>query len=486
MSLLDDIRVDIGDDSGAIPSGVPSHELLSSSHTDTTVGSASQGAVIVGVSSSWTTLPSGEENSVLMISAGAAAWGSGTPGPQGPQGASGVSLNQTLAETLTFGNTATLPIVWDSGLGDINHLQGPSDETYKIVSASGQSIEIYNGTILRAIISPTGTQLLNTVDINANRNDEGSGNLRTGTIQYKVDSISPNHSEGLTYWNSEDHTLDAMTDVSGTIVQLGQEMVIRVVNKTGLTIANGSVVFINGVQGNRPTVELAIASSHDNADRTIGLATSDIADNQNGYITTFGQVRNLNTSAYSEGTQLWLSASISGALTNIKPPSPNHSVSIGVVNVSHINNGIVQLRIDVGAEVQDLHDVVLDGLTDNQYLRWNESSGVWSPTSEVSASGLTNNGKVVLVGQNSASSYVIINTDDYLTFVQSSGATVVLNSSPEDWESHIIKDGTGQATVSPINIFGSGNLIDGLSSVSIASNWGSLTVVYNGTQWGIL
>lgn len=177
MTLIDNIRVDIGDDNGAIPSGVPSHELLSTSHGDTNISSPSQASVIVGVGAQWTTLPSGAENFVLMISGGAAVWGSGTPGPVG------VSLNQTLADTLDLGNIANQQIIWLSGLGNIQHLKGPLDETYKIASASGQSIEIYAGDVLRVIISPTGTQLINTVDINTGLDGEGDGTLRVGNIQ---------------------------------------------------------------------------------------------------------------------------------------------------------------------------------------------------------------------------------------------------------------------------------------------------------------
>jgi hypothetical protein len=92
----------------------------------------------------------------------------------------------------------------------------------------------------------------------------------------------------------------------------------------------------------------------------------------------------------------------------------------------------------------------------------------------------------IVGGRNSAGSYVVVNLEHYLTFVTTSGASVVLNSSPQTWESHIIKDGTGQAGISPISIFGSGDLIDGATSVSIASNWASIEVVYNGTQWGII
>lgn len=91
MGLIDDIRVDIADDSGAIPSGVPSHELLSASHGDTTVGSPSAGSLVVGTP--WHIVTSGNEGEVLTVYQGQVQWApsSGAQGPQGETGASGVA-----------------------------------------------------------------------------------------------------------------------------------------------------------------------------------------------------------------------------------------------------------------------------------------------------------------------------------------------------------------------------------------------------------
>jgi len=91
------------------------------------------------------------------------------------------------------------------------------------------------------------------------------------------------------------------TEHDGVTLQIGQEFFIRVVNKTGVLIPNGSVVFINGAQGNRPTIALASSTSLSAASQTIGVVTHDISDNNNGYVTTNGLVRGLNTNSYVEG-----------------------------------------------------------------------------------------------------------------------------------------------------------------------------------------
>lgn len=290
MTLIDDVRVDIGDDDGVAPSGSVSalHNLLSSTHSDTTPASATNGAIVRAVGTSWESLVAGTEGYVLTISGGVPTWSSGTAGPIGP---SGVTSSLTLAQVLTNGNVATLPISWDSGLGAIDHLQGPADETFIVASASGESIEFYAGSILRAIVSPTGTQLINSIDINTVRDGGGNGTIRAG-------------------------------------------------------------------------------------------------------------------------------------------------------------------------------------------------SGIFE---YVSTSGLVNTGKHIESGRNNSEAYIVVGTDDYVTFVQSAGAIVVLNESPEDWESHIIKDATGVATATPIVVHASGGLlIDGASTLSISTSWSSYTFLYNGSFWGIV
>lgn len=48
-----------------------------------------------------------------------------------------------------------------------------------------------------------------------------------------------------------------------------------------------------------------------------------------------------------------------------------------------------------------------------------------------------------------------------------------------------IKDGRGDATTNPITIQGNGNTIDGSSTSVINTNYGSIALVFNGTQWNV-
>ena len=146
--------------------------------------------------------------------------------------------------------------------------------------------------------------------------------------------------DGLTYWDAAERTLATTLDAAaGVTLQHGQELHIRVVNKTGATIPNGSIVYATGVQGNRPTVALAIANDFTKC-KGIAIATQDILDNQEGFCSRFGVVRGVNTFGLPDAAMLYLSETVPGAWQTTIPASPNFSVNIGIALNSTINGSI--------------------------------------------------------------------------------------------------------------------------------------------------
>lgn len=184
------------------------------------------------------------------------------------------------------------------------------------------------------------------------------------------------HTEGQLHWNDDDKTLNIDTEVNGTSIQVGQESVVRVTNKTGVVIPNGSVVYINGAQGNRPTVALADADSGLTTDATIGVVTADIANNGTGYATDFGLVRDLNTSAFTEGDILYIS-STAGELTNVEPISPAHRVRVGICLISNPASGVIFVEVINGEHLYQLHDVLISNPQENERLSYRSSDQLW-------------------------------------------------------------------------------------------------------------
>lgn len=195
------------------------------------------------------------------------------------------------------------------------------------------------------------------------------GYPRVSALDFGI-TADPAYQEGRISWNSTDHTLDVHTEIEDTIIQLGQETVIRVLNNTGVTIPNGTVCRYSGVQGQRPTVVPSIAT--DPYSRlTLGVTTNDILNNQEGYLTVFGGVRGVNTSMYNDGDILYVSDTVAGGYTTTQPEAPYASVVVAVVINSHVTQGILGIRVRVIPDLMNLADVdSRDNLINNDVLRW--------------------------------------------------------------------------------------------------------------------
>ena len=202
---------------------------------------------------------------------------------------------------------------------------------------------------------------------------------------------------GVLRWNDSDGTLDLGLKGGAVTLQIGQEQLKRVVNKSGISLAEAAyqVVKIQGAQGQRLAVELAQASNDLNSATTLGIVTETIALNQEGFITTSGEVRNINTTGslqgetWADGDVLYLSPSVAGKITNIKPSAPNHMVIVGYVEYAHSQNGKIFVKVDNGYELDELHNVKITDPANNQSLIYDSTDGVWKNESIDSALGYT-------------------------------------------------------------------------------------------------
>lgn len=149
---------------------------------------------------------------------------------------------------------------------------------------------------------------------------------------------------GRVYWDEDNHTLSV--DMNDHVsLQIGQEMHLWAVNKSGSTALNGTVVTITGSQGMRPKFGFSNSADIESTEKTIGMVTEDILNNDEGYVAVHGSVRDLDTSDWVEGTFLYLDPSNPGGLTSTRPEYPNYSLEVGIVTTSHINKGVILLTL---------------------------------------------------------------------------------------------------------------------------------------------
>ena len=215
----------------------------------------------------------------------------------------------------------------------------------------------------------------------------GEFGIQLGNLEFDNTPTNVPTGAGSLVWNDTDGTLDLKLKGGNVTLQIGQEQLVRVVNKTATNItlleANYQAVRITGAQGQRLKVDLALATTDGLSAETIGLVTETIANNQEGFITTSGLIRGINTTGslqgetWADGDILYLSGVTAGRITNVKPLSPLHLIIIGYVVYSHITQGTIYVKVDNGYELGELHNVFINGVADKDILAYESSTSLW-------------------------------------------------------------------------------------------------------------
>lgn len=145
-------------------------------------------------------------------------------------------------------------------------------------------------------------------------------------------------------WNATDQTLD-LGMAYDVIQQIGQETYARVGNTTGVTIPNGTVVGFAGATSNALLVSPYLADGSTPSLYILGVMTHDLPDSgEKGYCTTWGFVRDLDTSAFSVGDILYASPTVAGEFTNVKPTAPDNVIPLAACITSNATTGVIFVR----------------------------------------------------------------------------------------------------------------------------------------------
>ena len=151
--------------------------------------------------------------------------------------------------------------------------------------------------------------------------------------------------EGQLTWDTTYNTLAVGVNGGGVVMHVGQDTYYRVRNNTGSTIPAGTVCRFAGSLGNSGILLVApfIANNTVDSHTIMGISAESIANGADGLVANFGEVRGINTSAFTDGAILYASTTVSGGLTATKPDSPNNVISVAAV-VNAANNGTLFVR----------------------------------------------------------------------------------------------------------------------------------------------
>ena len=204
---------------------------------------------------------------------------------------------------------------------------------------------------------------------------------------------------GAMYWDDADSikTMNLVMEDSGEVIQhIGEETFYRV--KATAAITKGQVVMITGTVGasggllGAPATGLTAAQG----ESILGVAAQNIALNSWGYVTWFGEVKQINTTggveAWVDGQILYYNPAVTGGLTKNVPTAPNPKVIVAAV-INAATNGILFIRPTFGSVlgVTD-SNVEISGLANGDILQYDGTQLRWEnvPASTLPVGTATN------------------------------------------------------------------------------------------------
>lgn len=280
------------------------------------------------------------------------------------------SANEALAQILTLANDAAI----NAGNAD----QKSIDALAQIVSLA-KDASINSGNAEQKAIQALDTlgRIANALELIATSPAiQNNNSVVTDYIDLPEDGPHVTQARRV-QWNEDDGTVDIGL-YGGSVLQVGQESMYRVENNTGSTITNGTVC---GAVGVSPAGYVRVspfqATTAANAKFLLGVATIDIPPGELGYVTEFGFVRDIDTSAFAPGTVLYASGTTPGAFTATPPTTPIPKLIVALCAVQNATTGRVLVRPDIGSSIEDLHDVNVSSPVNGDVLIYDAGQARW-------------------------------------------------------------------------------------------------------------
>lgn len=242
--------------------------------------------------------------------------------------------------------------------------------------ASGTEGEIYYNTTSDNLRLYSNGQWIDIVSVSSGSLLNTDAIAYPDYISFDTTPESSSTSPGTLSWDGSEGTLTVKLSGGNIDLDIGKTNVALCYNGSGSAMSIGDVVYIQGAQGQRPDITLASASSESSSSKTLGIVAEAINAGSEGFVTTFGVVKSVNTFGFTEGAALWLSTT-AGEFTETPPTSPDHLVFIGYCLKASSSAGRIFVEPQNGYELQELHNVLISSLQDKDVLTYDSSTSLW-------------------------------------------------------------------------------------------------------------
>lgn len=214
--------------------------------------------------------------------------------------------------------------------------------------ALGEAVFSNSNGITFGLDGATVTASLGTAGIPVHNSANHSGNIIPAAVQdfgnfaVSLGTAAPPAANatrlGFYGFNEQGKTRFGMVTPDGSNVVHAQDQFIIVRNTSGTTIDPGKACYVTGSTGQTPNISPARSDSITTMP-AIGITVDSIANNAFGRLMIAGIADNLDTSAFTEGDRLWVSAVTAGDLTVTEPAYPNLRQRMAVVINAHATQG---------------------------------------------------------------------------------------------------------------------------------------------------
>lgn len=265
---------------------------------------------------------------------------------------------------VTPSSDLTMAYGQDWGLGDKVTVVVDEQEVQAIVTTVSMSIESDGIRVGATVGEPTGVDY-----------ESKMAKRSTNTAQ-RVNALERKEVPAIS-WTTDHETYQFKLDEHVTL-QIGQEHVIRVKNaSTSVAIPDRSVVMFAGATGDTVKAAPAVADGTYNPNYLIGVTTEVIPADGFGFVTQFGFINNVDTSAWAAGTILYANPAVAGGFTSTQPEAPSWTGAVAAVTRSHATTGRMLVRaipVEAPGSSLEISDVAPSGAT-HEDIWWDSDDG---------------------------------------------------------------------------------------------------------------
>jgi len=243
------------------------------------------------------------------------------------------SITNTGVSANTYGSASAVPVFAVNAQG-------------QITSVTNTTIAITNSQVSGSAASGANSDITSLSGI--------TGGISTPDFVQFDTAATVTDAAGKLYYNNDNMFQTLAFQMDGAIVQhIGEELYYRV--KLTAPATKGQVLMFTGTLGSSGGLKAAPATglTPEQASYVLGLAAQSGTTNDWITVTSFGEVRGINTTggveAWTQGQLLYYNPSVAGGLTDTKPTAPNAIVIMAAVVHVGTSNGILFVRPTYGS-----------------------------------------------------------------------------------------------------------------------------------------